>query len=223
MFRKIEIWILYLTLLFSVLFAVGFGVLVRQELVGNSKVGWLSSTALTLSEIPMNLKKIFLNHGHNALKVEDRFPDLDGFVGAPNSKETYLLLSRYDGDIKESVVELVDLKTFRVLHTWNPDIDAFNELVEKVDEFKYLNRDNNNRRSLMGHPILLKDGGLLFQYKSPLRKIDACSNLVFQNTYDEFHHSIEADIDGNVWIQANYIPKVSHLRKLERPCCRRRF
>ena len=38
MFRKIEIWILYLTLLFSVLFAVGFGVLVRQELVGNSKV-----------------------------------------------------------------------------------------------------------------------------------------------------------------------------------------
>ena len=56
-FKKIEIWILYLTILLSILFAIGFGTLVRQELVGSIKAGWISETALTLAEIPMNIKR----------------------------------------------------------------------------------------------------------------------------------------------------------------------
>ena len=134
MFKKIEIWVLYLVILFSILFAVGFGVLVRQELVGSIKAGWISKTALTLAEIPVNISELLQG---GALVVEDRFPNLDGFDGTPNTEESYLLLSRYDGDSQEGVVELVDLTNFEVLHTWNPDIDAFNRLLEQVDEFKY--------------------------------------------------------------------------------------
>ena len=52
MFKKIEIWILYLILLLSFLFAIGFGTLVRQELIGTTKLGAVSKTALFLSEIP---------------------------------------------------------------------------------------------------------------------------------------------------------------------------
>jgi len=131
MFKKIEIWVLYLVILLSILSAVGFGVLVRQELVGSSKAGWISKTALTLAEIPVNLKQIY--KGSPAVSIlEDRFPAIDGFNGATNSKETYLLLSRYDGDLEEGVVELVDLTNFAVLHTWNPDIDAINDLVNKL-------------------------------------------------------------------------------------------
>ena len=37
MFKKIEIWILYLTILLSILFSIGFGVLVRQEIEGITK------------------------------------------------------------------------------------------------------------------------------------------------------------------------------------------
>ena len=136
MFKKIEIWILYLTLLLSILFAIGFGVLVRQELVGTIKAGWISKTALNLAEIPVNIKKVFVND----LLLEDRFPNLDGFKGTPNLEESYLLLSRYDGDLKEGLVELVDLTNFEILHTWNPDIDAFNKTVKQVDDFKYLKR-----------------------------------------------------------------------------------
>jgi hypothetical protein len=132
MFKKIEIWILYLTILLSVLFAIGFGVLVRQELVGSTKAGWVSKTALILAEIPVNFKSLLL--GDDDLAVEDRFPTLDGFNGTHNLDESYLLLSRYDGNLQEGVVELVDLKTFEVLHTWNPDIDSFNDLVEQNDE-----------------------------------------------------------------------------------------
>lgn len=214
MFKKIEIWILYLTILLSVVSAVGFGVLVRQELVGGVKAGWVSKTALILAEIPSNMLKILKLGGD--LSVEDRFPNLDDFDGTPNTEEAYLLLSRYDADLLEGVVELVDLTNFEVLHTWNPDIDVFNDLVEQIEDFKYLNRDKNNQRSLLVHPKLTSDGGLLFQDDTPLRKIDACSNLVFQNAHDRFHHSIETDIDGNIWVPSGIYPQSLPIEKVGR-------
>ena len=48
MFKRIEIWILYLTILIGILFAIGFGILVRQELAGNIKLGNISKIALFL-------------------------------------------------------------------------------------------------------------------------------------------------------------------------------
>tara|TARA_B100000780_G_scaffold258850_1_gene209430 strand:- start:300 stop:1670 length:1371 start_codon:yes stop_codon:yes gene_type:complete len=215
MFKKIEIWILYLTLLLSILFAIGLSVLVRQELVGSTKAGWISKTALTLAEIPINTLRL-LGFGHD-LTLEDRFPNLDGFNGTLNSEETYLLLSIYDGDLQEGVVRLVDLRSFKILHTWNPDIDAFNDLIDQTDEFKYMQRDLNNSRYLLYHPLLTKKGDLIFNsINAPLRKIDACSNLVFQNTHDGFHHSVETDIDGNIWTSTHMYPQSLPIEKVGR-------
>lgn len=204
MFKKVEMWVLYLVIFFSILFAIGFGLLVRQELVGGTGSGKITKTALFIVELPVNLRKFFRGSEVD-LVVKDRFPNLDGFDGQPNSKESYLLLSRYDGDLKEGVVELVDLTTFEVLHTWNPDIDKFNSMVEQVDDFKYLTRDRNNERTVPLHSMLTKDNGLLF-HSRPIRKIDACSNLIFQNTHDVFHHSIEIDIDDNIWTLSHIYP-----------------
>ena len=212
MLKKIEIWILYLVLLLGIPITISFGVLVRQELVGSTKLGRVSKTALFLTEIPKNIKKIFIED----LAVSDRFALLDGFNGTPNSSESYLLLSRYDADLREGIVELVDLTNFKVLHTWNPDIDELNKSVQKGNDFKYLDRDNNNSRYLMTHPILLKDGGLMFKDISPLVKIDSCSNLVFQNTHDQFHHSIETDIEGNIWVSSYIYPQSLPVEKVGR-------
>jgi|LULF01.1.fsa_nt_gb hypothetical protein len=215
MFKKIEIWILYLTILLSILSAVGFGVLVRQELVGSIKAGWVSKTALNLAEIPVNLKKV-LKGSSGDLYVEDRFPSLDGFNGTPNSEESYLLLSRYDGDLQEGVVELVDLTNFEVTHTWNPDIDLFNDMLKQKKEFQFLKRDRNNSRSSLVHPKLTKDMGLLFKHDSPLRKIDACSNLIFQVDHNKFHHSIELDSDDNIWLPSYIYPQSLPIKKVGR-------
>ena len=215
MFKKIEIWILYLVLLLGIPVSIGFGVIVRQELVGDIKLGRVSKTALFLAEIPLNIKKILIANQNPDLQIKDRFPLLDGFNGSPNLSESYLLLSRYDGDLKEGIVELVDLTNFKVLHTWNPDIDKFNKSVKKIDEFKYLNRDHNNSRQKLGHPKLTKDGGLLFN-SSPLRKIDACSNLIFQNAHDVFHHSIETDSEGNIWVPSHLYPQSLPIEKIGR-------
>jgi hypothetical protein len=216
MFKKVEIWIVYLILLLGVVFAILFGALVRQEVDGgnrflkNNGLGWVPETALFLAEIPANFKRVILE---NDIVVKDRFPHLSGFNGTPNSEESYLLLSRYNSHLKDFVVELIDLKNFKNLHTWNPDIDKFNAIIEQVDEFEFLERDNNNNRQVLRHPKLTKDGGLLF-ISSPLRKINSCSKLVFQNTRNVFHHSIETDIDGNIWVPSRLFPSTLPIEKV---------
>ena len=39
------------------------------------------------------------------------------------------------------------------------------------------------------------------------KKIDACYNLIFHNTQDMFHHSIETDIEGNIWTPSHLYPR----------------
>ena len=214
MFREIEIWILYLVLLLTLPITILFGGLVRQELVGEKKLGKFSESALFIAEIPRNIRRLFLKVQFSDQSLEDRFPDLDGFNGTPNSYESYLLLSRFDGDIGKGIVELVDLKSFKILHTWSPDIDAFNSLIKQVDEFKYINRDYNSSRTANIHPKLNKNGQLIFQSSTPLRFIDACSNLIFQNTHDQFHHSIETDIDENLWVSTFMNPATLPVEKI---------
>ena len=139
--------------------------------------------------------------------VEDRFPDKAGFTGRPLDQEAYLLLARYDGNLEESVVELIDLTTFNVLHTWNPDISHINSLVDVSNpEFKFINRDHNEKRYRIMHPLLTSDGSLFFQDNSPLIKLDYCSELVWQNQEERFHHSNELDHEGNVWVPTSMYP-----------------
>ena len=52
--------------------------------------------------------------------------------------------------------------------------------------------------------MLTSDGGLVF---NPIKKIDACSNLVFQNTTNQFHHSIELDSEENIWVSSQLYPQ----------------
>ena len=73
MFKKIEIWILYLVLLLGIPVTISFGVLVRQELNGSVNLGRVSKTALFLAEIPVNIKNILQKNQKSDLKVEDRF------------------------------------------------------------------------------------------------------------------------------------------------------
>ena len=61
----------------------------------------ISVVNFSTAEISVINKKVFVND----LLLEDRFTNLDGFNGTPNSEESYLLLSRYDGDLHEGEVE----------------------------------------------------------------------------------------------------------------------
>jgi len=214
MFKKIEIWVLYLVLVFVFISYIIFGAILRRELTGGGPyipvITPLSKVLVFLSEIPHNLKYMKSHDVRTPNQTrENRFGSLSGFIGDANEKEKYLLLSRYDGDLKEGVVELVDLKSFDVLHTWNPDINSFFEKVDKVEGgvWEHLMRDNNNDRFRIFHPILFEDGSLLFQgNNTPLIKIDKNSELEWMKDDEFYHHSNEEDIDGNVWVCVRYYP-----------------
>ena len=175
MFKKIEIWILYLVLVLVFISYIIFGSMVLREHGRGFYIpiiSPISKAAYFLANIPRNINGMFSSDVNKT--IEERFEGLSGFVGDTNEKEKYLLLSRYDGDIKESVVELIDLQNFDLLHSWNPDINSIIEKVDKIEggEWEFLMRDKNNSRFLIYHPLFIEGGSLLFQDNSPLMKIN---------------------------------------------------
>ena len=210
MFKKIEMWILYLAILCSILFAIFFGVLVRQELVGTVKLGHISKFAVFLSEIPMNVKKIFQVAKDPGIErsVGAHFEGKYGFVGEHKRDGIFLLLSRYDGDIKEAVVELIELKGFKLIHRWNPDVKLINDRIDtNREEYKLLNRDFHENRYKIDSPILDNDGSLIIHPNgSALVKIDSCNDIVWINDEDHFHHMGQLDNEGNLWIPSSIFP-----------------
>ena len=209
---RIEIWVLWLAFLISFLFAISVGILVRQELVGSVKLGVISKAALFLAEIPSNFNRINTSDWHDmSTKGSNslRFPEIMEFHGEPLEEETYLLLSKYDGIKESSIVELIDLRNFKLKKTWIPNISEINGLVDTSNpEFEFLHRDQSPKRYLIRHPFLTIDGGLIFkgEFGTPLVKIDRNSQLVWQNQEDAFHHSIEQDYEGNFWIPTYAFP-----------------
>jgi len=123
-------------------------------------------------------------------------------------RKELLLLSRYDGDIMRSVVEIVDLNNFEILHTYKPDINEINNKTDTSrEEFKRLLVDKNPKRYLMIHPLIDEYGNLIFQsMSSPLVKVDYCSDLLWINDEDKFHHGNNFDHDGNYWVPSKGFP-----------------
>jgi len=212
MFKKIEIWILYLTLVFVLISYIIFGSLVRREIIKGEYIpviSTISKIALFVAEIPSNLKMIFdrkVTSPH--LNGINRFGNSNGFSGTKEDNEKYLLLSRFDGDLNDGVVELVDLRDFNVLFKWNPDIDEFWEKIEdkNSEKWRYLKRDRNDKRFILIHPLFTDNGSLIFKFGSPLVKIDYNSKLEWILDDQIYHHSIEEDYEGNLWVCVSYHP-----------------
>jgi len=198
LYKKINLWILLLTIVLSLIIAIWFGSLVLR-----------SKTAVKIAMIPENLKQIIAGPREEDLSVyRDRFDGEKGFVAyLPSPKNKHLLLSRYDGDLKRSVVELINLNKKEIIHVWKPDIDKINSYSNLPKEWVDLQKDGNLRRYLIYHPLLLKSGDLIIHgNNAPLTKIDLCSKMVWNLDY-AFHHAAEIEKDQNsFWIHFNFFP-----------------
>ena len=209
MFKKIEVWILYLIIIIGIIVVLGFGILVRQELEGSSKFGFLSRYALNLSRIPANIKWILSSKRTDPFKVPGKHSEKPVFNKFINiDRNELLLLSRYNADIGRSVVEIIDLNNFSVLHTYAPDIKEINSRTDKNRvEFERLKIDSPLKRYQLQHPLINKDGELIFHGSMTSQvKIDFCSNLIWVNDEDIFHHSVMQDHEGNYWVPTRMYP-----------------
>tara|TARA_B100000963_G_scaffold41570_1_gene30925 strand:+ start:14169 stop:15521 length:1353 start_codon:yes stop_codon:yes gene_type:complete len=212
MFKKIEIWILYIILVLFFLILILYGSLLVHHFRSGTKFPQLRKIAVFLAETPSNFKQMLEKKTLNIDKLKS-LPKHQGKkqLSLVNFKEkdAILILPRYDGDLSRSVVEIIDLKDFKIIHKFSHDI---NFMLDKINtdriEFKNLKRDNSLSRFIYQHPIIdLEDGGLVSIGSRILFKIDICSNLIWLNQDEVFHHSISYDSNkSGFWVGGRMFP-----------------
>lgn len=187
-----------------------FGAIVLDEERDNRHFGILGQAALAVADVPWTLRDI--------LKAEDRMlvmqqthaddPPMWSFPeGATGTNlPGYWLLSRFDAETRQSIIELVRLSDAAVLHTWRPDPDVILKDARSTTQLAHV---ENWTKGVFRYfaPMLTEDGGLILKDSaSPLFRVDACARPVWMQDATMFHHSTESDGAGGFWIPTHVEP-----------------
>lgn len=166
-----------------------------------------------LAEIPENTRRFLKTVGQPdtkmmpflRLSVDADLPDGWTWKQPPGSGglKGYLLLSRYNGDQTQHVIELMSLETGKVHQTWSPEPEALLATVERLPEFdgfaRYENWTNPYFRYI--HPYLTEEGNLLVKnHIAPLFMLSPCGDVLWSRNEYLFHHSTSPDGQGGFWI-----------------------
>lgn len=222
--KTIKISQLLLILVIFAIMCIFYGALVRHVTLGGNKLGFATPIIKELSMIIENINHII--NPFKSFKSKKKLNILqkslekiylsDHFLNS--GEDNFILLSRYDGEKKRSVVELVDIRKKKILHKWVPDINKINNESKLNKKIIDLNKNFSENRYQIIHPLLLNDGSIIFHgMYSPLVKVDLCSNLIW--TIDDiFHHSIEKDNDDFIWVPTSKVDEdgiaVDYLTKI---------
>lgn len=208
-FRRIEVWIVLLLAIVGLVASLCFAAYVLRTERRSDLPGPAGRAALKLAETPLALADLASGRDPRLGLKTAKLAGLSGWrlAGSPDllAGEGYLLLSRYDGTANSARVDLIDLRDLSLRHSWLPDADALFAAIEPDP----LHADRWNRSYFEAvHPWLLPDGGLLIKdHYSPLFRIDRCAALVGSEASLIYHHSTEADGDGNLWIPVHMRPQ----------------
>ena len=211
--KKFFIYPVFLVLFLSFIGSIGFGSLLRHHYLGGEKFQSLQTIAVTIAEIPVNFRNMIKHGTFNLDKIDpiNKHKDKQRFIQfIENKRNALLVLPRYEHSLKRSVVDIIDLNNFEVIHTYMHDIDQMNNQVTNTREFPRLKIDRSPIRFLYQHPLLFQDGSLISIY-GPVYKLDFCSNLQWINDEEVFHHSKMLDHEKNIWVsgQMRYGSKFS--------------
>lgn len=193
----------------ALLLIIATGFLVKNHFFSETPRFPLLSTAVySIVEAPEKLYHLLSSLGSSPFELDDRFPEQSGFVGETNRQELYLLLNRYDGDTEQGVVELIDLRSFEVLHRWEPDHQTsdsgYDETVQSHREIRQFYADVMTKHAT--HSSLLPEGNLVVgRDNGSISKFDACSHPLWQTSISDgvlTNASLELDDRGNTWVTA---------------------
>lgn len=228
MFKKIELWVLYLFLILFLIIVIFYGALLKHHYSGGERFPKIQKIAVFISEIPSNVKNVGISFdkedGILLYDKRDLPPKRDTKNENKKSFERYienpreelLVISRYNGDLKKSVVEIIDLNDFKVIHSYRHDVKSMNKLITNpLLDLEALQKDMQDIRFQYTHPLILNDGSLISNSgTSPLFKIDFCSKLVWLNQELKFHHSKQLDLNNDIWTAAQLNPHSNLVSKL---------
>jgi len=220
-FKKIEIWIVGVILLFSIILLILVSGVLRDAYLNNNKTPeFLRNSFVKIAEIPKNIYHVVRHlsgENINAIAKLQKHKDKKRYKQfIKNKRNAFLILPRYDHSLNRSVVEVVDLNNFKIIHTYMHDIDKMNNQVKNTKKFPRIKIDDAEIRFEYVHPLILSDGSLISDSGySPSFKIDFCSNLKWINEEAIFHHSKTIDHEGNIWIAGIIDPKSKYVEKFE--------
>jgi hypothetical protein len=203
LFAKVEVWVLILAALIGVLALLAFGaVLLLAEREGRT-LGGFGPLAVGLAEVPLTARALLKTDTSIMVSNGQLFAAKpDGWSVAPGTRlpDGYILISRYDGTLKHHAVELVSLADRTTRWTWTVDAQVLLEGVYPVSGFSdTANWDETHFRAI--HPLLLENGDLIVKdHYSPLFRTGPCGARIWKDDTRAYHHSTEADADGNLWV-----------------------
>jgi hypothetical protein len=206
LFARVEIWVVLLLLLIGCLLAIGFGAAVLDAERKQGRFGPISKAALAVAETPDTLKRMLTDDNEMRVWGSARYknkPTGWSFPSGPlTGPDGYILLSRYDGDERRQKQELVSLPSMRIVHSWTLKASELMKTVSHVSRFtEPSNWDNAHFRAI--HPLLEENGDLIVKdFDTPLFRVNPCGKPVWTLQDAVYHHSIEADAEGNIWVPA---------------------
>jgi hypothetical protein len=200
--KKFFTYPVFVVLFISFIVLIGYGGLLRHHYLGGEVFQSLTKVATFLSEIPSNIKNIkiyrsnnkirFINHRELPKAASTKNNNKPKFQRFLNDKTPGLLiLSRYDGNIYKSIIEIIDLEDFKTIHKYNISPGKiFNNLSDQSQK-KFKTKHFTQERFQYINPLVLDNGDLIASANYfPLFKFDVCSNLKWINEEYDYHHSI---------------------------------
>ena len=218
MFKKFFTYPVFLVIFLSIVGSILFGSLLRHHYLGGERVKSLQNIAVFFAEIPMRARDM-IKYGtlnpHNKppkLQKHKNKKRFEQFI--ENKRNALLVLPRYDHSLSRSVVDIVDLNNFEIIHSYKHDIDAMHAQVTNTKEFPKIKIDDSPIRFIYRHPLLLEDGSIISDSEYSVEfKIDLCSNLQWINNEEIFHHSKMLNHKGNILIPGQMNPKSHYVKK----------
>ena len=209
----------YLILLLILIFTSLYGSLLKHHYSGGKKHPNLQRFAVNLAQIPNTAEDII----NNILKGKNLDPNKPGTLAKhkdkirfkqfiPNKRNALLILPRYDHSLNRSVIDLVDLNNFEIIHTYSHDVNAMHNQITNRDEFKEVFKDDVPIRFEYRHPLLLEDGSIVSDSDYSVEfKIGFCSDLIWINDDEKFHHSKMLDHNGDIWVAGQMYPQSKYV------------
>ena len=202
MFKRVEIWVLYLLLVFFLIFSILYGALLRHHYTGGSQFKQILPIATFFAEIPHNLKA--LTFVENEIATIEDLPEYVEVVdeeqlknGKPTNSSVIsktkfftprtglISIPSYDGDSKSAYIAIYDLDDFSLIHKFR--VNARNVLKSANKRQK---TDAAPIRFTFQDPILLEDGGVIAIGAGALLELDVCGEVLSVNRNATYHHSL---------------------------------
>ena len=220
MFKKFFTYPVFLVIVLSIIGSILFGALLRHHYleVNNERFQSLKKTAVFFAEIPMRLKAMVINR--TIINFDKPMPlpkhkdkkQFEQFI--EDERNGLLVSSRYDYNMSRSVVDIIDLKNFKIIHTYKHDISKMNDQVLNKELYSNINIDQTPNKFRYFNPTIFEDGSLIsHNFEGPLFKINLCSKLIWINDEKKFHHTQSIDHEGNIWIGSYMSPQSKYVKK----------